>query len=70
MAMISETESKIEDSSVLAGLQKSGLPLNIKDRLGQWHFLSATGSFMRPSVGPQQFSRGTLNTTLWKILHL
>jgi hypothetical protein len=64
---ISKRESRIKDSSVLAGLEQSGLPLQIKDHLGRIHFLGPFGSFMDPSMGPKQLSRGNLDTTLWKI---
>jgi hypothetical protein len=37
-----------------------GLPFKIKDSLRKWHFLGQIGSFVKPSMGSQQFS------TLWK----
>jgi hypothetical protein len=65
--MISKTESRVENYSVLAGPEKLGLKLKIKHCLGKRHFLYSTGSFMGPFMVAQQFPRWTLDATLVKI---
>jgi hypothetical protein len=70
VGIISKTESRIEDSSVLAGLESSGLPLKIKHFLRQWQILDINGSFVGPSMGSKKLSRGTLDASLWTISDL